>query len=448
MTVVSPEYAARAHGRGTAASRRSWSRVLWFHPSTCTGLIVAGAQIAVARVNPPEGTAVRTDSGGKRVLAFVGGSYVFGAEIAALDMLAELARRDHSIHCVASGWNDGDIIRRIERLGWPFTVVKLGFLYLRHPGWTADALLHYPRARLDCQRLLRRFAPDVVYFLGSNGLLMLPWFSPRAKTVVHIVDATLPSLRNRWQTRILSRRADRFIAISEFTAGSLVKQGLPREKIRVVYPPVTLEPEVRAAVAAGEPHAPRIGIVGQIIPRKGHADLFVAAAELARRGHDFTLHIYGRGPADITAALEAQARSLGISSRTHFHGFVADRAQIYRGLDIVVVPTRDDEALGLVAAEPGTQGVPVVASAAGGLPEVVRDGETGLLFRPRDASDLAQKLERVLTEVGLRERLGGAAREHIARVFGREPCGDAFETVLQEMEPDPETPADPFVLHR
>jgi len=200
-----------------------------------------------------------------------------------------------------------------------------------------------------------------------------------------------------------------------------------------VYPPITLAPHARATVETGEPRAPRIGIVGQIIPRKGHADLFVAAADLARRGHEFTLHIYGRGPADMTAVLEAQARSLGISSRTRFHGYVADRAEIYRDLDIVVVPTRDDEALGLVAAEPGTQGLPVVASAAGGLPEVVRDGETGLLFRPCDASDLARKLERLLTEPGLRARLGNAARAHIARVFGRAPCGDAFERVLQEI---------------
>lgn len=367
----------------------------------------------------------------RRILAFVGGTYVFGAEIAALDMLAELARRGHSIHCMVSGWNDGDMIRRIERLGWPYTLVKLGFFYVRRPDWTLDSLVHYPGARRRCQRVLRQFDPDVVYFLGSNGLLMLPWFSAPSRTVVHIVDATLPTRKHRLQSRILARRARRFIAISRFTAESLARQGVPRDRMRVVYPPVALEAQERVRTAAAGPA--RIGIVGQIIPRKGHADLLTAAGNLATRSRDFTVHVYGRGSAELTEDLKAQARSLGIESRTHFHGYVADRAEIYRNLDIVVVPTRDDEALGLVAAEPGAQGLPVVASASGGLPEVVRDGETGLLFRPRDPRDLAEKLERLLTEPGLAERLGSSAVGHIARVFGPGPCGDAFERVIDEL---------------
>jgi glycosyltransferase involved in cell wall biosynthesis len=370
----------------------------------------------------------------QRVLAFVGGTYVFGAEIAALDMLSELARRGHHIHCVVSGWNDGDMIRRLERLGWPYTVAKLGFFYLKRPDWTIDSLVHYPGARLTVQRALRQVAPDVVYFLGSNGLLMLPWFSARTKTVVHIVDAVAPTARTRVEFRILAGRAHRFIAISRSTARSLEAQGVPRDRVRVVYPPVTLEPAGRLS-APSLPAAPRIGIVGQLIPRKGHADLFAAAAELANRGLDFTLHVFGRGPADVTAALEAQVRRLGLASRTNFHGYVGDRSEIYRQLDIVVVPTRDHEALGLVAAEPGTQGLPVVASAIGGLPEVVLDGETGLLFRAGDAGDLAGKLGRLLTEPGLAPRLGAAAADHITRTFGRQPSGDAFERVLQELQP-------------
>ena len=369
----------------------------------------------------------------KRVLAFLGGTYVFGAEIAALDMLSELSRRGHHIHCVISGWNDGDMIRRVERLGWPYTVAKLGFFYVKRPDWTLDSLVHYPGARLTVQRVLRQVAPDAVYFLGSNGLLMLPWFSPRAKTVVHIVDAVAPTPRTRFEFRMLSGRAHRFIAISESTARSLEAQGVPRDRVRVVYPPVTLEPVDRRATPPSVPAVPRIGIVGQLIARKGHADLFTAAAELAGRGREFTLHVYGRGPADLTSALEEQVRRLNLASRTHFHGYVADRSEIYGNLDMVVVPTRDHEALGLVAAEPGTQGLPVVASAVGGLPEVVLDGKTGLLFRAGDAADLAQKLERLLTEPGLAKDLGAAAVGHITRTFGRQPCGDAFERVLDEL---------------
>ena len=371
--------------------------------------------------------------GGKRILAFIGGSYVFGAEIAALDLLGEMTRRGHSVHCIVSGWNDGDLIGRLQQRGWPHTAVKLGFFYLRRPIWAADALWHYPRARLECGRVRRQFEPDFVYFLGGNALLMLPWFSPPSKTVVYAVEAGTLTRRNRLRLRILAGRAARFMATSEFVARTLVEQGLPRDRVDVVYPPVTLEPADPAATEAGAAGTLRIGIVGQIVPNKGHEDLLVAAAELARRGHAFTLHVFGRGPAGFTAELEQQARTLGLSSLTHFHGYVADRAQMYRQVDVVVVPSRHDEPLGLSAAEPGTQGLPVIASAAGGLPEVVRDGETGLLFRPGDAADLAQKLARLWTEPGLRGRLGCAARTHVARLFDRDACGDAFERVLREV---------------
>lgn len=369
----------------------------------------------------------------RRILAFVGGTSVFGAEIAALDMLTALTHRGHSIHCVVSGWNDGDMIRRIERLGWPYTVAKLGFLYGRRLDWTIDTLRHYPAPRRACRQVLHDFAPDVTYFLGSNALLMLPGFSPPSRTIVYVTDATPATARTRWQYRVLARRAALFMATSRFTAGSLVKQGMPAGRIRVVYPPVTLHSAAPSPVPDGPSSAPRIGIVGQITPRKGHADLFSAAAELARRGLAFTLHVYGRGPADFTAELEKQSSSLGLASRTTFHGYVSDRTAIYGNLDLVVVPSREDEALGLAAAEPGVFGLPVVASDSGGLPEVVLDGKTGLLFRSGDVNDLAEKLARILTEAGLGAGFGAAARDHIGERFGVGQCGLKLESIIEEM---------------
>jgi glycosyltransferase involved in cell wall biosynthesis len=321
------------------------------------------------------------------------------------------------------------MIRRVQRFGWPYTVVKLGFLYVRRLDWTLDTLRHYPGARRACKRVLREFDPDITYFLGSNGLLMLPGFSPPSRTIVHIVDVMTPSFRTRAECRTLARRAGCFIAISEFTARSLTDQGVPRDRVKVVYPPVAMEPVTRLLRPAAL--GPRIGIVGQLIPRKGHAVLFEAASRLARRGLEFSLHVYGRGPDEAT--LKSQAESLGLTARTSFHGYVTDRVEIYRNLDVVVVPTRDDEALGLVAVEPGLLGLPVVAANSGGLPEAVVDGKTGLLFRRGDAADLSEKLARVLTEPGLAERLGTAARDHVAQTFGAGPCGDAFEEVIDQL---------------
>lgn len=364
-----------------------------------------------------------------RILFVVGGTYVAGAELHMLDLMRGLHAHGHEIHCSISGWGDGTFAGRLTGAGLPFTRVKLGYLSLRRPDWTLSTLLNYPRALAVHRKLSADFTPDWTYHVTTRTVSMLGPVLDPARTALHVIETVPEAGRGREAYSRAMARVGRWLANSEFVAGQLLDLGVPRERLTVSYPPVSID-GAAGAVEVQRWRAPRIGIVGQIIERKGHRDLLRALAPLAAAGREFTIEVYGSGPAEEQSALRELARAAGLESRVRFHGFVADREGIYHHLDIVVVPTRDEEAFGLVAAEPALRGLPVVASRGGGLPEIVADGETGLLFSRGDIGDLRSKLDRLLSDPALCARLGTAARGRVARLFSVESAVASVEHAL------------------
>jgi glycosyltransferase involved in cell wall biosynthesis len=117
------------------------------------------------------------------------------------------------------------------------------------------------------------------------------------------------------------------------------------------------------------------------------------------------------------AALRRLAAELGLAERARFVGFVTDPRPLYAGADVVVVPSTRPDPLPNAALEAAAAGCCVVASRHGGLPEIVRDGETGLLVAPGDPVDLAGALRRLADDPDLGRRLGSAARADVSRRF-------------------------------
>jgi glycosyltransferase involved in cell wall biosynthesis len=145
----------------------------------------------------------------------------------------------------------------------------------------------------------------------------------------------------------------------------------------------------------------RILFVGQLIDRKGVDVLLDALAGLSL---DFRLEVVGDGPR--RAALAEQARRLGIAGRITFHGMVPQESlpDFYRRADLFVGPSRE-EPLGLVFLEAAATGCPIVATRAGGIPEILTDGDTALLVPPDDPAALRAAIGRALTDLPLRRRL-------------------------------------------
>ena len=204
----------------------------------------------------------------------------------------------------------------------------------------------------------------------------------------------------------LPARVAAFVAPSGFLRDKFVEFGWPADKIHVLP---NFLPEMPPAVAP-PPEGPGL-YLGTLLPTKGVDVLLRALAQAPP--HPF--HILGDGAE--RCRLEKLAEELGLSGRVSFRGFLRgdEWNREVAGASYAVMPSVWYENGPYAALELMARGIPLVASAIGGIPELVRDGETGLLFPPGDAAGLAARLARLRHEPGLRAHLGSRAREFILR---------------------------------
>lgn len=220
-----------------------------------------------------------------------------------------------------------------------------------------------------------------------------------------------------------ARRADRVIATSDYAAAAIARHyRVAAERIRVV--PELLDVAAWQALLAAAPvelrPRPRVLCVAHLYPRKDVATLLRAFATMRE---DADLHVVGIGPE--LGRLRRLARELGISDRVRFLGHVprAALAREYRNAGLFCLPSRQ-EGFGIVLLEAMAAGLPIVAARAAAIPEVLAEGESGVLFPPGDADGLAAQLTRLLADPAERRRLGAAgllrvAEFDAARVAGR-----------------------------
>jgi glycosyltransferase involved in cell wall biosynthesis len=223
------------------------------------------------------------------------------------------------------------------------------------------------------------------------------------------------------------RRAARITTVSSFLADDVERlmPGLAR-KVVVTPMPVDATRFLEGAKTA-KAAPPRILYAGNLVPSKGVDVLVRSMAELGRRGCAYQLRVLGEGPAQ--KPLQALARELGIASNVTWSRFVPqeEMAAEYGASTVTVLPTRGRaEGLGLTLVEALLAGSAVVGTAAGGIPEVVLHEKTGLIARDGDPSDLAAQIQRLLTDVSLRERLTRAGKEHVLGTYAPEAAIGRF----------------------
>jgi glycosyltransferase involved in cell wall biosynthesis len=182
--------------------------------------------------------------------------------------------------------------------------------------------------------------------------------------------------------------------------------------------------------------APVVGIVGRLQAWKGQDRLLRAQALLRERGQNMHLVIvggdsYGLSPA-YAASLPRLIAQLGLQGSVTLAGEVADAMPFVEQMD-VLVNASDPEPFGIVLLEAMAAGVPVVAVDAGGPPDIVEQGSTGVLARSGEPADLADALEPLLASRELRRRLGEAGRERFMRDYTDEAVRKRFFTALQDI---------------
>ena len=150
-----------------------------------------------------------------------------------------------------------------------------------------------------------------------------------------------------------------------------------------------------------------------------HPDAIRALAVLRDRGVDGFLRVAGTGSAAVLRELKELARRLGVADRVKWEGFCADVPELLSRCDVALVCS-SFEAFGRVAVEAMAAGTPVVVSAAGGLTEIVTEGENGLTYSSGDPAELAGQILRIAGDPGLYSALSTAAFQDVYRRFSKE----------------------------
>ena len=271
------------------------------------------------------------------------------------------------------------------------------------------------------RKLIRGHRPDLVHLHSRRGADLLGSIAAHREGCPAVLSRRVDNPEHRLLASFKYRYPQRIVSISEGIQRVLEDCGAPREKLRVVRSAVDPAPFQQPAsreqlrLEFGLPPASFvIGVVAQLIPRKGHRLLFEALGELRDEPEAPQLICFGRGPQE--QALRDYASELGLAQRVHFAGFRTDLARWVGALDLVAHPAMM-EGLGVSLLQASSAGVPIVASRVGGIPEAVRDGVNGLLVAVNDRAGLREAIRQLMVNPQLRQQLGQQGRELIAAEF-------------------------------
>jgi glycosyltransferase involved in cell wall biosynthesis len=189
--------------------------------------------------------------------------------------------------------------------------------------------------------------------------------------------------------------------------------------------------EIRAAFGVGENDV-LVGQVGDIIPRKGLLHLVRALPRILTAQPRVKLLVVGdhKGTADYLAQVRQEAEALGVDGAIRWAGHRRDIPQVLSALDVYVLASLE-ESFPLSILEAMASGLPVVATAVGGIPECVVPGDNGFLARPGDPAPLAAAITRLAQSAKLRQRLGSAGREQVLANFDVETAAPRIEKVYE-----------------
>lgn len=316
-------------------------------------------------------------------------------------------------------------------------VVTRDMFILRRRGLLRRLVFEIPRTLRALRAAIRDLnSHDLNYINTIIGVdfLMMARFT-RRPVVIHVREIPNGIERILFRRLLIWSRAT-LIFNSEATRQAFSMPA--RTRTYVIHngfqDPGPVEP---ISIAPGRPT--RILTLGRLNHWKGQEILISAIGRLKETGRQVDVRIVGgtfNNQDDFRDRLVEQIDKLGLNNCVRIDPFEADPAESYRWADIVVVPSRLPEPFGRVAIEAMAFGRPVIASRHGGLVEIVKDGETGLLFPPSSDEDLARCITTLLDDPALMVRYGVAGKERFLKGFSTETFNKAFETAIQcELSP-------------
>ncbi len=365
-----------------------------------------------------------------KVLFVTDSPTVSGAEHVWLGYLPALAARGGSSHAFVSDANVR-LRRALDERGAAYTVTSNFSRRMIETTLRPGALAEYGRAFVAVHRQLRavvaRERPDVIHSISFPACLY-------AATVAHA--AGVPHVwheHNIKRVHAVNRHLYRFVASScpwvvgpsRAVTDNLATAGIAREKLVPLYNGIDLgafTPDdakaaaVRQDLGLGGAHV--VGLVGQLLPHKGHDTLIDAAAAIRAQVPDTRFVFVGalENPPYETH-LRQRIADAGLTDAFTFTGWRRDVPHVIRAMDVAVVATTTPEPAALSLMESMAMERPLVATRTGGTPEIIEHGTSGLLFPPGDAAALAAHVAALLPDAARRQQMGRAGRARVAAAF-------------------------------
>jgi glycosyltransferase involved in cell wall biosynthesis len=293
---------------------------------------------------------------------------------------------------------------------------------------------------------LRREKVDIVHAHLFNASRVSHFLAKISRVPItietnHVREAWRKGRLKTWYAidRFFAKFTDLIIAVSKANATYLTREkGIAQSKVRVVQNGIETSvlhsdglsvSSVRAAVGVTE-NAPLITVVARLEPQKGHCYLLEAIPKVVEAHPDVIFLLAGDGA--LLAELKAQAKRLGIENNIIFAGFCSNVHDLLRGSTIFLLPSLW-EGLPLVAIEASAVGLPVIATAVDGTPEVVKDGETGLLIDPRNPEAIATAVVALLDDPERARKMGSSGASFVRAHFDVSRQVEGTERIYMEL---------------
>ena len=321
-----------------------------------------------------------------------------------VDLACMQARAGHQVTIASAGG------------GFEALLASSGVCHVRLP--QAPKPWRVPAMVAGFNRLLAAHDPEVVHAHMMSGALVARFGTLRPRFVL------VTTVHNEFQkSASLMRVGDRVVAVTEAVAASMERRGIPARKLSVVRNGTIGTPRLADAELPELPHLarPSIVTVAGMYARKGIPELLRAFARLYQRFPTAALYLVGDGPE--RGQFESLSRELGISARTHFTGFVANPRGYLAEADVFVLASRKDPGP-LVLSEAREAGCAIVATRVDGIPEMLDDGEAGVLVPAQDDEALANAIEQLLTDQAARAQLVARAQRNLERFHVRRVSGE------------------------
>ncbi len=347
-------------------------------------------------------------------------------------------------------FSDGPFRVRLSNLSIPLQVLDQGgrMAQFRRGGGLAAAL----KGGGGLLRMVGRVARlatehDVVYANSQKAFVVgaLAAFLARRPCIWHLHDILsrehFSSTAIRVVVQLANRLASRVVANSHATAEAFVAAGGRRSKVTVVYNGFELSADrctaderarIRAEVGCGG--APLIGVFSRLAPWKGQHVVIDALARLPD-AHVLLVGSALFGEDQYEAGLRERVAAAGLESRVHFLGFRTDVARLMQCVDIVVHSSTAPEPFGRVVVEGMLAGRPVIATAGGGVSEIIQNDSTGLLVEPGDAQALSIAIARLVADPELAQGLATAGEQSARARFDVTTVVAAIRAIVQDAHP-------------